>query len=153
MPNNQWGVKLGLQYGVRGLMLDTFPEFYEVAGGNGGVKRVPSRRRLNDGSLNAADLPGLQHVYELEGMGSGDARPTRRLANGVKGAPKGKALLCHGLCGLGSSPLVETLKIIVQWLEDNPREVQRASRVNLALCVFLCMSLFKVHACRIGAYL
>jgi hypothetical protein len=118
VANNRWGVKLGLEYGVRGLMLDTHPEYYEVAASG-----------VNDDDDDDDDDD--EGIY----------------------APKGKALLCHGLCALGSSPLVETLKIIVQWLEDNPREVQRASRVNLALCVFLCMSLFKVHACRIGAYL
>lgn len=55
--------------------------------------------------------------------------PARQLADGVRGMlmdtyeENGELVLCHSLCGLGSSPLVEVWSEIDAFLVENPREV------------------------------
>jgi hypothetical protein len=55
--------------------------------------------------------------------------PSRQLEDGVRGMlldtyeEDGELLLCHSLCGLGSSPLVKVWSEIDAFLARNPREV------------------------------
>jgi len=52
-----------------------------------------------------------------------------QLEDGVRGftldtyLEDGEALLCHGICYLGSEPLTEALRRFTRFMEDNPREV------------------------------
>jgi hypothetical protein len=107
-PNQERGVRAQLEYGIRGLLIDV----YAGTRMGGAVK---------------TDLGGMGIAKEkyVPMLGEAGVEAAIRIRDRMVGDKAGDRALymCHGLCELGATPLVETLQEIREFLVMNPSEV------------------------------
>jgi hypothetical protein len=110
IPEQPDGLVAQLDAGVRALLIDTW---YGQRTQNGDVVATA-------GPARADALAQLQQEY-----GSAVVDSALRLRNAIDLAPTGpvEPYLCHGLCELGSTPLLPALQGVAAWLASHPREV------------------------------
>lgn len=110
IPEQPDGLVAQLNAGIRALLIDTW---YGQRTQNGDVVATAGPDR-------AAALAQLEQAY-----GAAVVESALRLRNAVDLTPTGpiEPYLCHGLCELGSTPLLPALQGVATWLAAHPREV------------------------------
>jgi hypothetical protein len=111
--NQDGGISEQLDYGFRGLLIDTHYGY----SGRGGLRLGIVR--------TAALAEGKDRQDLVNEIGEEAVAAAERLGARVNGRPSGRRglYLCHTLCELGDTPLVAGLKEITQFLKRHPDEV------------------------------
>jgi hypothetical protein len=112
--NQDGGISEQLNYGFRGLLIDTHYGYTSKGGGLGlGLVRT------------AALAEGKDRQDLVNEIGEEAVAAAERLGARVNGRPSGRRglFLCHTLCELGDTPLVAGLTEITQFLKRHPDEV------------------------------
>ncbi len=111
--NQDGGITEQLDYGFRGLLIDTHYGYSTAGGLSKGIVRTAA---LSEGK-DRQDL-----VNEI---GEEAVTAAEHLGAHITGKPSGRRglYLCHTLCELGDTPLVVGLKEITQFLKRHPDEV------------------------------
>jgi hypothetical protein len=108
--NQPRGIEAQLDAGYRGLLIDVYV----------GLSRPGRGVVLTD----RAPLTAQERAEQVAELGEPAVRTAEPIREEALGAGGTRALyLCHGLCGIGASPLEPELAAIRNWLEANPREV------------------------------
>ena len=111
--NQDGGITEQLNYGFRGLLIDTHYGFSTAGGLSKGIVRTSALAEGKDRQALVNEI-GQEAVTAAEHLGAH-----------ITGKPSGRRALylCHALCELGDTPLVAGLKEITQFLQRHPDEV------------------------------
>ncbi|MGZ4275002.1 MAG: hypothetical protein ACXVRP_14720, partial [Solirubrobacteraceae bacterium] len=111
--NQDGGISEQLNYGFRGLLIDTHYGYSTAGAISKGIVRT------------AALAEGKDRQDLVNEIGEEAVTAAEHLGAHVTGKPSGRrdVYLCHTLCELGDTPLVAGLKEITQFLPRHPDEV------------------------------
>jgi hypothetical protein len=111
--NQDGGITEQLNYGFRGLLIDTHYGYSTAGGISKGIVRT------------AALAEGKDRQDLVNEIGQEAVTAAEHLGAHITGKPSGRRdlYLCHTLCELGDTPLVGGLKEITQFLTRHPDEV------------------------------
>ena len=111
--NQDGGITEQLEYGFRGLLIDTHYGYSTAGGLSRGIVRT------------AALAEGKDRQDLVREIGEEAVKAAEHLGAHITGKPSGRrgVYLCHTLCELGDTPLVAGLQEITRFLQRYPDEV------------------------------
>jgi hypothetical protein len=111
--NQDGGITEQLDYGFRGLLIDTHYGYSTAGGLSRGIVRT------------AALAEGKDRQDLVREIGEEAVKAAEHLGAHITGKPSGRRglYLCHTLCELGDTPLVSGLQEITRFLQRHPDEV------------------------------